>query len=176
MSTFDGLQAVGNWTLRVDGGIGPNGGILEGWSLSINGVASKPTAFDVTFDRPVDPQAVINAGNATFTAADVEVFYHDTTNGDAPIPLLVTSVAPIAPPYYVSDPTQNGTDGFTNFMVTFNPDKKPNGSASGITDYTGTYSYVILPDNGARDTDGHQHADLVVKHRPADPARHQPRH
>ena len=87
-------------------------------------------------------------GQGTFTAGDVEVFYHDTTNGDASIPLMVTSVTPIQPPGYVTDPTQNGVDGYTTFLVTFNPDKKPDGSASGITNYTGTYSYVVAPDNG----------------------------
>ena len=40
-------------------------------------------------------------------------------------------------------------DGYTSFAVTFDPTKKPNGSASGILDFTGTYSYVIAPDNGA---------------------------
>jgi subtilisin-like proprotein convertase family protein len=148
LSSLNGMRAIGNWSLVVDGGIGPNGGILQSWSISINGVASKPTAFEVTFDRAVDPQALINENEETFTAADVEVFYHDTTSGDASIPLLVTSVAPLPPPYYVTDPTQNGVDGYTNFVVTFNPDELPNGSPSGITDFTGTYSYAILPDNG----------------------------
>ena len=143
-SVFKNLQAVGNWTLEIDGGIGPHGGILQSWSLSINGVASKPTSFDVTFDRPVDPKGL----PATFTAGDVEVFYHDTNSADSSIPLEVLGVAPIQPPDYVTDPTQNGTDGYTNFMVTFDPNFKPNGSPTGITDFTGTYSYVVAPDNG----------------------------
>ena len=67
LAGFDGMQAFGNWSLEISGGIGPNGGILQSWSLSINGVASKPTTFEVTFDRPVDPQALINMGLATFT-------------------------------------------------------------------------------------------------------------
>ncbi len=149
LSLFNGLPAGGNWMLEVDGGTGPNGGILQSWSLSVNGVASKPTSFDVTFDRPIDPLALINAGQATFSAADVQVFYHDTTSGDASIPLMVTGVTAIQPAYYVTDPTQDGYDGYTNFLVTFNPDELPTGKPSGITDYTGTYSYVIAPDNGA---------------------------
>ena len=112
------------------------------------GSQPKPTSFEVTFDRPVDPQALLNMGQGTFTAGDVQVFYHDTNNGDAPIPLMVTSVAPIQPPDYVTDPTLNGVDGYTKFLVTFDPDQKPDGSASGITDFTGTYSYVVAPDNG----------------------------
>ena len=147
LSNLNGIRAVGNWSLVVTGGSSVNAGILESWSISINGVASKPTAFEVTFDRPIDPPALINANAATFTTSDVEVFYHDTTSGDAIIPLLVTSVAPIVPPYYITDPTQDGTDGYTNFLITFNPDQLPSGAPSGITNYTGTYSYVILPDN-----------------------------
>ena len=175
LSAFNGLQAVGNWTLSVSGGIGPHGGILQSWSLSINGVASKPTAFDVTFDRPIDPQALISAGQATFTPGDIEVFYHDTTNGDASIPLMVTGVTPIVPPYYVNDPTQDGVDGYTTFLVTFNPDEMPNGSASGITNYTGTYSYVVAPDNGAvsQTPTPISRADRGVGHRPGGPAGHQ---
>jgi subtilisin-like proprotein convertase family protein len=148
LSHLAGIQAEGNWTLQVSGGIGPHGGILQSWSLSINGVASKPTAFDVTFDRAVDPQALINAGQATFTKGDVEVFYHDTQNGSKSIQLLVTGVTPIVPPYYVTDPTQDGVDGYRSFTVAFNPDKNSLGQPSGITNYTGTFSYVIAPDNG----------------------------
>ena len=47
---------------------------------------SKGVSISVTFDRPVDP--------ATVKPGDVQVFYHDTTNGDASIPLKVTSFAP----------------------------------------------------------------------------------
>ena len=61
--------------------------------------------------------------------------------------MLVTGVTPVVPPYYVTDPTQDGTDGYTTFLITFNPDQLPSGAASGISNYTGTYSYAILPDN-----------------------------
>ena len=61
---------------------------------------------------------------------------------------MVTGVTPFGPPDYVTDPTQDGVDGYTTFMVAFNPDKMPNGMPSGITDYTGTYSYVVAPDDG----------------------------
>ena len=104
LSIFDGIQAVGNWTLSVSGGIGPNGGILQSWSLSIAGVAAKPTSFEVTFDRPIDPIGVA----PTFTPADVTVLYHDTkpnTAADPPIPVLVTNVVPVqVPPYYDGRP------------------------------------------------------------------------
>ena len=48
--------------------------------------ASGSVTISVTFDRPVDP--------ATFKPGDVQVFYHDTTNGSASVPLLVTSFSP----------------------------------------------------------------------------------
>ncbi len=149
LSVLIGQRAVGNWTLSVTGGNANQAGIFNSWSISINGAASMPTALEVTFDRPVDPLALIALNEETFTKSDVEVFYHDTTSGDASIPLLVTGVAPFAPPDYDTDPTQDGTDGFENFIVTFNPNELPSGAASDITNYTGTYSYVILPDNGA---------------------------
>ena len=83
----------------------------------------KATSFQVTFDRAIDP--------STFTKADVQVYYHDTVNGDAFIPLLV------------NDPVNQGGN---TFSVTFDPDHKPDGTASGITHYTGTYSYFIRPE------------------------------
>ena len=75
---------------------------------------------------------------------------------------MVTGVAPIA-----SDPrtrSERRHDGYTSFVVTFDPNKQPNGSASGITNFTGTYSYLIAPDNGKCQgrSDGHRLADLVV--------------
>ena len=48
--------------------------------------------FTVTFDRPINPPGTA----ASFTAADVQVFYHDTTFGDPSIPLDVLSVTPVA--------------------------------------------------------------------------------
>ena len=48
-------------------------------------------SFTVTFDRPINPPGAI----ASFTAADVQVFYHDTTYGDPSIPLQVLSVVPV---------------------------------------------------------------------------------
>jgi subtilisin-like proprotein convertase family protein len=153
LSAFNGLQAFGNWKLQITGGIGPNGGILQSWSLAINGIASMPTSFEVTFDRPIDPKALLNLGEGTFTPADVTVLYHDTnpnTAADPPIPLLVTNVVPVqANPADDDDPTQNGTDGYTQWIIYFDPTKNADGSASGITDFTGTYSYVIAPDNTA---------------------------
>ena len=56
--------------------------------------------------------------------------YHDTNNGDASIPLKVTSFAP----------TGGGTGPVTQFTATFDP-TTANGAASGITNFTGTFSY-----------------------------------
>ena len=82
----------------------------------------QPGSFTVTFDRLIDP--------SSFTVADVRVFYRDTTNGNPFIPLRVTGVAPL--------------DGMT-FEVNFNPTQRPDGTPSGITNFTGTYSYVVAP-------------------------------
>jgi len=92
--------------------------------------ASGSVTISVTFDRPVDP--------TTIKKGDVQVFYHDTTSGDPSIPLLVTSFSP----------TGGGTSPTNQFTAIFNPSKMPNGSSSGITNYTGTYSYLIAPDDG----------------------------
>jgi subtilisin-like proprotein convertase family protein len=99
--------------------------------ISLAEAASGSVAISVTFDRPVSPSSV--------SPADVQVFYHDTKNGDSSIQLLVTSFAP----------TGGGNSPTTQYTITFNPSKKPDNTSSGITNYTGTYSYLIAPDNGA---------------------------
>ena len=101
--------------------------------------AGNPISFNVTFDRPIDPTAL---GTPTFTAADVLVFYHDTTNGDPSIPLNVLSVTPVIS----SGVGPNNKFGFTQFTVTFDPTTMPDSTPSGITNFTGTYSYAVLPD------------------------------
>ena len=69
----------------------------------------------------------------------------------------------------MTDPTVNGTDGYTNFMVTFDPDHESQSRrldvASGITNFTGTFSYIVAPDNGKGNADSYQHADLVMGQR-----------
>src|SRR5262249_31344079 len=92
--------------------------------------ASGSVSISVTFDRPVDP--------ATVKPGDVQVFYHDTVNGSASIPLLVTGFSP----------TNGGTSPTTLYTATFNPKQKPNGTSSGITNFTETYSSLIAPDDG----------------------------
>src|SRR5262249_29732595 len=84
----------------------------------------------VTFDRPVDP--------STVKPGDVQVLYHDTNGNDASIPLKVTSFAP----------TGGGTGPTTQFTAVFDPRTNADGSPSGITNFTGTYSYLIAPDDG----------------------------
>ena len=102
-----------------------------------------PISFNVTFDRPINPPG----DSPSFTPADVQVYYHDTTNGDPSIPLNVTSVLPVSTSGVgpAADPNKFG---YTEFTVTFDPTKLPDGSPSNITNYTGTYSYMILPDDG----------------------------
>ena len=108
--------------------------------------ASGQVAFGVTFDRPINPPSL--AGYTTtpsFVPGDVQVFYHDTTNGDASIPLKVLSVTPVVS----SGVGPNNVFGFTQFTVVFSTSTQPTGAPSGITDFTGTYSYLIAPDNGS---------------------------
>jgi subtilisin-like proprotein convertase family protein len=105
--------------------------------------AGTPISFNVTFDVPIDPPGVDGATyTPTFTPADVLVFYHDTTNGDPSIPLRVLTVTPVAS----SGVGAGDRFGFTEFTVTFDPTTQPDGASSGILNYTGTYSYAILPD------------------------------
>ncbi len=77
----------------------------------------------------------------TFTPADVLVYYHDTTNGDPSVPLQVLSVTPVPS----SGVGPDSKFGYTEFTVTFDPTTRPDDSPSDITNYTGTYSYMILP-------------------------------
>ena len=96
-------------------------------------------SFTVTFDRPIDPPALIT-GLATFTKSDVLVYYHDTTDGDPLVPLVVENVTPITS----SGVGPGNKFGFTQFQVTF--DSLPSGANAATYNYTGTYSYIILPD------------------------------
>ena len=82
---------------------------------------------------------------------DVQVFYHDTTNGDPFVPLTVLGVTPVLS-------SGNSTHGYTQFTITFDP--TPPGAAAPYN-YTGTYSYLIAPDNGTSTTPArcHQLAD-----------------
>ena len=73
--------------------------------------------FTVTFDRPINPSGTA----ATFLPADVQVFYHDTTNGSTPIPLYVKSVVPVAS----SGVGTNAKFGYTEFTVSFDPAFQP---------------------------------------------------
>ena len=70
---------------------------------------------------------------------DVQVFFHNTTSGSALVPLTVTGVTPVAG-------TGSSSFGYTQFTVTFD---LPAGATAATYNYTGTYSYVIAPDNGS---------------------------
>ncbi len=106
--------------------------------------ASGSVSFSVTFDRPINPPSLSGyTTTPTFTPADVLVYYHDTTNGDASIPLQVLSVTPVAS----SGVGPDDKFGYTQFTVTFDPNLQPDGTPSGISNFTGTYSYMITPDD-----------------------------
>ncbi len=89
---------------------------------------SGSVSISVTFDR------LITA--STFVTGDVEVFYKGTSASAPFISLFVTGISP-------------SSGSATDFTITFDPTRKSDGSASGITNFTGTYSYMIAPDNGA---------------------------
>ena len=93
--------------------------------------ASGTVSISVTFDRPVTA--------ASFVTGDVQVFYHSTSNSTGLVPLTVTGITPVAG-------TGSSTLGYTQFTVTFNP--LPTGAPAPY-DYTGTYSYLIAPNNGS---------------------------
>ena len=93
---------------------------------------SRSVTISVTFDRPVDP--------ATFVTGDVQVFYHDTTNGDPSVPLNVMGITPVAS-------SGDAQYGYTQFTITFDP--LPPGKDPATYNYTGTYSYLIAPDDGS---------------------------
>ncbi|MGA2704845.1 MAG: VCBS repeat-containing protein, partial [Isosphaeraceae bacterium] len=108
--------------------------------ISLAEAMSGTVSISVTFDRPVDPTTFL-APTAT-QPGDVQVFFHNTTYGDPSVQLTVTGVSPVAG-------TGSGPDddyGYTQFTITFNP--TPAG-ASQPYNYTGTYSYLIAPDNGS---------------------------
>src|SRR5262249_51837250 len=103
--------------------------------ITLQEAQSGAATISVTFDRPIDP--------ATFVTGDVQVFYHDATNNSDPsIPLQVTGVDPVLS-------SGNAQFGYTAFTITFNPNNLPDGSPSGIANFTGTYSYLIAPDNSS---------------------------
>jgi len=105
-------------------------------------------SFNVTFDRPINPPSLSGyTTTPSFTPADVLVYYHDTTFGDASIPLQVLSVAPVASSGV--GPNNSAKFGYTQFTVTFSTKTQPDGTPSGISNYTGTYSYMITPDDGS---------------------------
>ena len=83
-----------------------------------------------------------------------------------PIPLTVTSVTPVTS----SGVGPGSKFGYTEFTVTFNPASPA--APSGITNYTGTYSYLITPDDG----NGNPIESPIrsMRHRPGPPAGHRP--
>ena len=109
-----------------------NGQVLDGFQQASQ---LGQLSFTVQFDRAINPPGM----TPSFTPGDVQVFYHDTTNGDPSVPLAVLSVSPIVS----SGVGPDNKFGFTQFTVTF--------STGGLTNFTGTYSYIITPDDESGD-------------------------
>lgn len=112
--------------------------------ISLAEAQSGTISFTVTFDRPIDPPSLDGyLTTPTLTPGDVLVYYHDTTDGDASVPLQVENVAPIT----ASGVGPDNRFGYTQFTITF--DSTPAGANPATYNYTGTYSYMISPDDGS---------------------------
>ncbi len=124
MRTFVERMTVAAGPRVVDSSQGP---IDTANGVSIN-------SFVVTLDRPIDAPGFA----ASFTPADVTVYYRGTSNNDPYVPIAATSVTPVASSLVVvRDPVTGQvvkTLGYTQFTVTF-----PTQTA------VGTYSYIITP-------------------------------
>ena len=105
--------------------------------IPLSEAAGGSVSISVTFDRPVNP--------ATFVTGDVSVYYHSTSNSTALVPLSVISVTPVAG----SGSGPGNSYGYTQFTILFNPLPA---NATTPYDYTGTYSYLIAPDNATTTT------------------------
>jgi subtilisin-like proprotein convertase family protein len=101
--------------------------------VAFAGAAAGTISFTVNFDRPINPPGIA----ASFTAADVQVFYQDTTFGDPSVALQVMTVTPVV----ASGVGPDNKFGFTEFTVTFSTAAVPFGN------FTGTYSYIVTPDD-----------------------------
>ena len=135
-------------------GIASTAPLFVGESLIGNGIPLDTTitkinsATSITLSKNATVSGAESLTPVSFTAADIEVFYHDTTFGDSSIPLEVLSVTPVAG----SGVGPGSKFGYTEFAVVFSVTTQANGvTPSGIANYTGTYSYLVAPDNGNGD-------------------------
>ena len=99
-------------------------------------------SFTVTFDRPINPPGDQPPRSPPPTSRS------STTTPPSATPRSrsrSSSVTPVAS----SGVGPGNKFGYTEFTVTFNPTGQPGGGSSGIANYTGTYSYLITPDDGA---------------------------
>ena len=92
--------------------------------------ASGSVSISVTFDRPVTA--------TTFVTGDVQVFYPRHHQRRPLGPAHGDGCHPGAQRTHV---------GYTQFTITFDP--TPTGANPATYNYTGTYSYLIAPDNGS---------------------------
>ncbi len=102
--------------------------------ITLAEAAGQNVTITVDFDRPVTA--------SSFVKQDVQVFFHSTSDTSNFVQLTVTGVAPIGGTNTGPDP-----NAYTEFTVFFDP--LPNGANPATYNYTGTYSYLIAPDNGA---------------------------
>ena len=144
-------------------GITSTAALFVGESIIGNGIPLDTTitsinsATSITLSKNATVSGAESLTPVSFTPADIEVFYKDTTYGDSSIPLEVLSVTPVASSGIGPTPSGAGSNatnpifGYTEFTVVFSVTTQADGAASGITNYTGTYSYLVAPDNGNGD-------------------------
>ena len=99
---------------------------------------SGSVSFEVTFDRPITASSfdtpTLGVGGLD-VYSNVGVFFLGTTDTSTLTPLVVTDIT-----------ADNLSDGLASeFTITFDP--TPPGDSSTTYNYTGTYSYLIAPDN-----------------------------
>ena len=122
--------------------------------------ASGAVSFTVTFDRPINPPGDPAPRSPP---ADVQVFYHDTTNGDPSIPLEVLSVTPVAS----SGVGPDNKFGFTEFTVIFSVTTSPTGPQR----HRELHRHLQLPDRARRRNGNPIVAPIVLRRHRLSPSR-----
>ena len=101
--------------------------------------------FTVTFDRPINPPSLDGyTTTPTFTPADVLVYYHDVTNGDPFVPLhgAVCHAGDVERSRAAKQVWFHGVRRYVQSGC-------PAATTRRHTIIEGTYSYMILPDDGS---------------------------
>ncbi|HHJ51745.1 MAG TPA: hypothetical protein ENJ89_01005, partial [Caldithrix abyssi] len=115
---FDGLDAAGDWTLRVyDDTYYNNGGSIDGWSV------------DITYTKPLNPPVVSDIPDQTideggqFTQFDLDDYVTDADNSDDEITWTATGntdlIVSIDPTTHVATVSTPNDDWYGSETITF---------------------------------------------------------